>query len=274
MPPNAALVAGSRTFSITLEAGGPTTVTATDLTDGSKTPGTSSSIPVTNTAPAVTDDAYSTVQDRTLDVVAAGVLANDADPQGQPITVAAPRPASGPSHGSLTLRADGSFTYVPDADYSGTDTFTYRATDGFLTSTAATVTIAIASTAYTSSSGWSTSFSPSRYLAVDFPAYVAAGSVVAGATFTHTYRSAVAGDTTCYYLETYQGGTLLGTHGSAGSPVSCNSTWAWTTDVVPLPEVNTVAKANNLRVVLYVRNSGGGQSLHRRITVGVDYSLR
>ena len=175
LPANAALVAGSRTFSITLETGGPTTVTATDVTDGTKTPGTSSPIAVTNTAPIATDDAYSMVQDRTLVVPAAGVLVNDSDPQGQPITVGAPRPLSGPSHGSLTLNADGSLSYTPVADYSGSDTFTYRATDGFLTSTTATVTITITSSAYTSSSGWATSFNPSRYIAVDFPAYVAAG---------------------------------------------------------------------------------------------------
>ena len=202
------------------------------------------------------------------------VLVNDSDPQGQPITVGAPRPFSGPSHGSLTLNADGSLSYTPVADYSGSDTFTYRATDGFLTSTTATVTITITSSAYTSSSGWATSFNPSRYIAVDFPAYVAAGSVVAGATFTHTYRSATSGDTTCYYFEVYQGGTLIGTHGSPGSPVSCNATWSWATDVVPLPEVNTVGRANNVRIVMYVRNSGGGRSLHRLMTVGIDYSLR
>ena len=274
LPANAALVGGAQTFSITLETGGPTTVTATDVTDGTKSPGTSSPIPVTNTAPTAVDDSYSMVQDRTLDVAAAGVLANDSDPQGQPITVAAPRPVSGPSHGSLTLRANGSFTYTPDADWSGSDSFTYRATDGFLTSTSATVTIVVASTAYTSSSGWSTSFSTSRYIAVDFPGYVPAGSVVAGAVFTHTYRSAVSGDTTCYYFEVYQGGTLIGTHGSAGSPVSCNATWAWATDVVSLPEVDSVARANNVRIVMYVRNSGAAQSLHRLMTVGVDYSLR
>jgi VCBS repeat-containing protein len=274
LPPNAALVAGSGSFSVTPQTGGATTVTATDVTDGTKAAGTSSPIPVTNTAPVVTDDAWSMVQDRTLTVAASGVLANDTDPQGQPIIVAAPRPFSGPAHGSLTLNADGSFSYTPVADYSGTDTFTYRATDGFLTSAAATVTITIASSAYTSSSNWGTSFSPSRYLAVDFPAYVAPGSVVAGATFTHTYRSATAGDTTCTYLEVYQGATLIGTHGSAGAPLSCNSTWSWTTDVVPLPEVNSVARANNVRIVLYVRNSGGGRSLHRLMTVGIDYSLR
>src|SRR5690606_9859342 len=50
---------------------------------------------------------------------------------------------SGPSKGSLTLNEDGSFEYVPNADYAGTDSFTYRVTDGTLTSAPATVTIAI-----------------------------------------------------------------------------------------------------------------------------------
>ena len=36
----------------------------------------------------------------------------------------------GPAHGTLVLNGDGSFTYTPDADYVGTDSFTYRASDG------------------------------------------------------------------------------------------------------------------------------------------------
>ena len=62
-------------------------MTATDATDGTKTAGTSPPIPVTNTPPTVVDDSYSMVQDRTLVVAAAGVLANDTDPEGQPLTV-------------------------------------------------------------------------------------------------------------------------------------------------------------------------------------------
>ena len=36
----------------------------------------------------------------------------------------------GPAHGALTLNADGTFTYLPSASYTGTDTFTYQVTDG------------------------------------------------------------------------------------------------------------------------------------------------
>src|SRR5262249_42882051 len=48
-----------------------------------------------------------------------------------------------PSHGTLSLAADGSFLYTPDADFHGTDTFTYRANDGHADSNLATVTISV-----------------------------------------------------------------------------------------------------------------------------------
>ncbi|HEY6688897.1 MAG TPA: Ig-like domain-containing protein, partial [Propionibacteriaceae bacterium] len=50
---------------------------------------------------------------------------------------------SGPSHGTLTLNANGSFTYTPAADYDRSDSFTYRANDGTVESNEATVTITI-----------------------------------------------------------------------------------------------------------------------------------
>jgi hypothetical protein len=73
-------------------------------------------------------------------------------------------------------------------------------------------------------------------------------------------------------LVTLSGGSLLATHGSAGSPVSC-ATGAYASDAIALPEVDTTAKANDLTVKLFVRNSGGGQSQHRLATLGVTYSL-
>jgi hypothetical protein len=49
-----------------------------------------------------------------------------------------------PAHGALSLTADGSFAYTPNADFSGIDTFTYRAYDGTDHSPAATVSITVA----------------------------------------------------------------------------------------------------------------------------------
>jgi hypothetical protein len=68
------------------------------------------------------------------------VLGNDTDPDGDTLTAVL---ASGPSHGSLALNPDGSFTYAPAANFNGTDSFTYRAGDGELNSNPATVTIQV-----------------------------------------------------------------------------------------------------------------------------------
>ncbi len=68
------------------------------------------------------------------------VLSNDRDPNGNPITAAL---VTGPTKGTLTLNANGTFTYRPNAGFIGTDTFTYRASDGALQSNLATVTITV-----------------------------------------------------------------------------------------------------------------------------------
>lgn len=68
------------------------------------------------------------------------MLANDTDPESDPLTAVL---ASSPSHGTLTLDSDGSFTYQPNANYHGADSFTYKANDGELDSEAATVSITI-----------------------------------------------------------------------------------------------------------------------------------
>ncbi|HXT57090.1 MAG TPA: ELWxxDGT repeat protein [Pirellulales bacterium] len=83
--------------------------------------------PLPDARPVAHDDRYTFEAGATLTVPAPGVLANDADPDGDPITAVL---VSGPAHGSLTLNADGSFTYTPDAAFRGRDSFTYQATDG------------------------------------------------------------------------------------------------------------------------------------------------
>lgn len=77
----------------------------------------------------------------TLNVAAPGVLAYDTDPDGDPLTAVL---AAGPTNGTLTLNADGSFTYTPLTSLlTFTDTFTYRAFDGKAYSNIATVTIQV-----------------------------------------------------------------------------------------------------------------------------------
>ena len=94
-----------------------------------------------NTLPEVEDDSYQSNEDTELVInAAAGVLNNDSDADGDTLSVTL---ASGPSHGTLELDADGSFTYTPAANFSGTDTFTYKVSDGLETSAEATVTITV-----------------------------------------------------------------------------------------------------------------------------------
>jgi VCBS repeat-containing protein len=90
--------------------------------------------------PVAGDDAFSVAEDAILSVVAPGLLANDSDADGDPLTAVL---ASAPANGSLTLNADGSFSYDSDADFNGSDSFTYRANDGIGDSNVATVTITV-----------------------------------------------------------------------------------------------------------------------------------
>ena len=69
-----------------------------------------------------------------------GVLRNDSDAERDRLTA---RLVARPKHGSLTLRADGSFVYTPRRNYNGTNSFTYRASGGGATSGIARVTIKV-----------------------------------------------------------------------------------------------------------------------------------
>jgi VCBS repeat-containing protein len=90
--------------------------------------------------PTASDDGYATDEDTPLVVSAAeGVLDNDQD-VGSPLSAIL---VSSPIQGTVSLAADGSFTYTPDADANGSDTFTYRADDGLVDSDVATVTITV-----------------------------------------------------------------------------------------------------------------------------------
>ncbi|MDO3403157.1 Ig-like domain-containing protein [Mycolicibacterium neoaurum] len=94
-----------------------------------------------NAPPVARADGYSTMQDAALTVATGdGVLANDTDANGNPITA---RLVTGPSHGMLALNSDGSFTYTPTAGFGGADSFSYRADDGFAASGPATVTLTV-----------------------------------------------------------------------------------------------------------------------------------
>jgi hypothetical protein len=90
--------------------------------------------------PAAAADAYSTNEDTLLSVAAPGVLGNDSDVDGDPLTAVL---VSAPAHGTLVFNQNGSFTYMPNAGYNGPDSFLYRASDGVLQSNQTTVSITV-----------------------------------------------------------------------------------------------------------------------------------
>lgn len=96
-----------------------------------------------NDPPSAVDDAFDADEDTQLVVAAPGVLVNDSDPDGDGLSITE---FTQPVNGTVTLNADGSFSYDPNPDYFGQDTFTYTICDDGIPSLCdfATVTITVA----------------------------------------------------------------------------------------------------------------------------------
>ncbi|WP_332879397.1 Ig-like domain-containing protein, partial [Massilia sp. S19_KUP03_FR1] len=93
-----------------------------------------------NIGPVGATDAVSLAEDAS---VSGNLLTNDSDADGDALRVDT-TPVTGPAHGTLVLAADGSFTYTPDANYHGADSFTYRVIDADGGVSTATVSLTIA----------------------------------------------------------------------------------------------------------------------------------
>jgi VCBS repeat-containing protein len=93
-----------------------------------------------NNPPVAMDDGYVIDEDTLLSVAAPGVLGNDTDLDGDSLTAVL---VNDVSDGSLTLHTDGSFSYTPNTDFNGTDSFTYLANDGLADSNTTTVTLTV-----------------------------------------------------------------------------------------------------------------------------------
>ncbi len=96
-----------------------------------------------NDPPVARNDSYTTAEDTALAQPAPGVLGNDSDSDTASVLTAAL--VTGPAHGTLTLNANGSFTYTPNANFQGADSFTYKANDGAIDTNVATVSITVTS---------------------------------------------------------------------------------------------------------------------------------
>lgn len=93
-----------------------------------------------NRPPKAVNDTYITDEDTILTTNNPGVLDNDEDLDNDPLNAVL---ISCPSFGTVTLEGNGSFKYDTNKDFSGTDSFTYRANDGKVDSNIATVTITV-----------------------------------------------------------------------------------------------------------------------------------
>jgi serine protease len=93
-----------------------------------------------NSPPLTVDDSYSIAEDTVLNVSAPGVLGNDSDADGDSLSAVLD---TNVSNGTLTLNMDGSLTYTPSAGFSGTDSFSYKASDNNAESDPAVVTITV-----------------------------------------------------------------------------------------------------------------------------------
>ena len=110
------------------------TITVTAAPD----PTTSSSVP--NGPPVGVDDAFEVAENTTLDVAAPGVVANDSDPDADPISVAL---ITATSNGEIVAKQVGSFLYTPDPGFTGVDSFRYAVEDDQGTSTGLVVDVVI-----------------------------------------------------------------------------------------------------------------------------------
>lgn len=92
------------------------------------------------TAPNAVADSYSVDEDSVLNVAVAGVLTNDSDDADSfvPLVVSTPTNAS-----AFSLAADGSFSYQPNANFNGSDSFTYKDVDAWQESSAVSVNLTV-----------------------------------------------------------------------------------------------------------------------------------
>lgn len=93
-----------------------------------------------NDIPVAQNDGYKTIGGSVLTVAAPGVLANDTDADSNPLAAIM---VTGPLFGTVTFKPDGSFEYIPVANFTGTDSFSYKVTDGSSDSNVAMVTITV-----------------------------------------------------------------------------------------------------------------------------------
>jgi Ca2+-binding RTX toxin-like protein len=128
---------GSYTYTPTPGYAGADSFTYTITDSNHQTTTATVNITVTALQPTAADDTVSVKENAS---VSASVAGNDSGVANETNTWAV---ANGPAHGSVTMLADGSYTYTPAAGYAGTDSFTYTITDSNHQTTTATVHVTV-----------------------------------------------------------------------------------------------------------------------------------
>jgi hypothetical protein len=172
-----------------------------------------------NDAPTATGDSYTVTANTTVTVpTAAGVLANDADLDGNTLTATL---VGNVSHGALTLNSDGSFVYTPTAGYSGADSFTYRASDGSAQSGTTTVNLTVSATPAVDGQLWyitSNDFNPNPLIGhINSDGSNSTQALTNGTTGIDIVVDSAAG---YYFVVDTTTGPAFGTHSSDPTAVS------------------------------------------------------
>ncbi|MEJ2332522.1 MAG: retention module-containing protein, partial [Desulfobulbaceae bacterium] len=113
------------------------TYTISDGMGGTDTASVTITVNPVNDAPVAVDDTGTSAEDSSIDI---DVLANDTDLDGDSLTVES---FTQPDHGTVTENSDGTLNYAPDADYNGSDSFTYTISDGQGGTDTATITLTV-----------------------------------------------------------------------------------------------------------------------------------
>ena len=121
-------------------------------------------------------------------------------------------------------------------------------------------------------SAWSTSFAPDRYLDFDLNAPLPGGLASVSADFRIRWASATGGSTSCYFFEVRRrsNNNVLQVVGSAGSPVGCVTGTTPVLVTSSVAAVGTTDIANDLRIRVYGRDTAGGGSIVDMATVAGD----
>lgn len=110
------------------------------------------------------------------------------------------------------------------------------------------------------SGNFASTFSATRYISFAFGAGLPADVPVSGVTFDFNFLPNAGTETGCFYFEVIKTstGTVLGTHGSSGTPISpCATGTSVTTYSLALSEITTTNQLNDLTIKVYGRESGG-----------------